>query len=50
MDIYRGKGKGAARHAMKACGEVEVELNSILNSDLDAGEWQIYVPVNLRAS
>jgi hypothetical protein len=37
----KGKGKGAQRQGMKKCGEVEVESNSILNSDLGSGKWQI---------
>jgi len=37
--VYRSKGKGVPLYAMKLCGEVEVELNSILKSDLC--KWQI---------
>ena len=39
--VYKRKCIGSPRHGMKKCGEVEVESNSILNSDLGAGEWQI---------
>ena len=39
--LYKCKGKGVPRHAMKNCGEVEVESNSLLTLDLVAGEWQI---------